>query len=210
MMNAHAEYKLKEAAREILVHARGGDWEHTLRSVDYGKYLLEHEKGDPEIVIPALYLHDIGWSKVDFSDFKQAAPGNKDEAVSVRLHMQYGAELAVDILSKLEYDPSTRNSIVSIIAVHDDINTIFAMNDPSATLVVEADRLDRYGLESLKRYKAMFGKAYLTGNQLEEAKRTRQDGLKKWFRTPTAVGLATKLAKEMGWLDMARGGIKNQ
>jgi len=124
--------------------------------------------------------------------------------------MQYGAELAVDILSQLEYDPSTRNSIVNIIALHDDTNTIFAMNDPSATLVVEADRLDRYGLESLKRYKAMFGRGYLTGNQLEEAKKTRQDGLKKWFKTPTAITLATKLAREMGWFDTTRGGITNQ
>jgi len=209
-MNSHTENRLKEAARTILVHARNGDWGHTLRVVDYGKYLLEYEEGDPEIVIPALYLHDIGWSRVDFSDFKQATPANKVGAASVRLHMQYGAELAVDILSQLEYDPSTRNSIVNIIALHDDTNTIFAMNDPSATLVVEADRLDRYGLESLKRYKAMFGRGYLTGNQLEEAKKTRQDGLKKWFKTPTAITLATKLAREMGWFDTTRGGITNQ
>jgi uncharacterized protein len=194
------EDQLKEAARKILIHARGGDWEHTLRAVDYGKYLLKHEEGDPEIVIPALYLHDIGWSRVDFSDFKQASPAIKEGAASVRLHMEYGAELAVEILSQLEYNPSIRNSIVTIIAVHDDMDTIFAMNDPSATLVVEADRLDRYGLESLKRYKALFGMGYLTGSQLEEAKKSRQNGLKDWFRTPTAIALATKLAREMGWI----------
>ena len=209
-MNSHTENKLKEAARKILVHARNGDWGHTLRAVDYGKYLLEYEEGDPEIVIPALYLHDIGWSRVDFSDFKQAAPANKVRAVSVRLHMQYGAELAVDILSQLEYDPSILNSIVTIIATHDDTDSIFTMNNPSATLVVEADRLDRYGLESLKRYKALFGMGYLTGNQLEEAKKTRQDGLKEWFRTPTAIALATELAREMGWFDTACEGITNQ
>jgi len=200
-MNSHTEVRLKEAARNILVHARGGDWEHTLRAVDYGKYLLEYEEGDPEIVIPALYLHDIGWSRVDFSDFKQASPANKREAASVRLHMQYGAELAFEILSQLEYNPSIRHSIVAIIAAHDDIDTIFSMNNnPSATLIVEADRLDRYGLESLKRYKALFGMGYLTGNQSEEAKKTRRDGLKKWFRTPTAIALATKLGREMGWI----------
>lgn len=199
-MNSHLEERLKEAARKILAHARNGDWGHTLRAVDYGKYLLEYEEGDPEIVIPALYLHDIGWSRVDYSDFKQAAPANKGETSSVRLHMQYGAELAVQILSKLEYNPSIRNSIITIIAAHDDTDTIFAMNNPSATLVVEADRLDRYGLESLKRYIALFGIEYLTGNQLKEAKRTRQDGLKNWFRTPTAIALATKLAREMGWI----------
>jgi hypothetical protein len=199
-MNFHIEDQLKEAAQKILIHARGGDWGHTLRAVDYGKYLLEHEEGDPEIVIPALYLHDIGWSRVDFSDFKQAALPDKGGAASVRLHMHYGAELAAQILSQLEYNPSIRNKIVTIIAAHDDTDAIFAMNNPSATLVLEADRLDRYGLESLKRYKALFGMGYLTGNQLEEAKKTRQDGLKDWFRTPTAITLAAKLAVEMGWI----------
>jgi HD superfamily phosphodiesterase len=200
-MNTHVENRLKQAARKILVNARDGDWEHTLRTVDYGKYLLKYEEGDPEIVIPALYLHDIGWSSVDYSDFKQAAPANKRRTASVRLHMRYGAEQAVEILRHLEYNPSIVNSIVTIIAAHDYSNIIFAMNNPSATLVVEADRLDRYGLESLKRYKALFGMGYLSGSQLEEAKKTRQDGLKKWFRTPTAIALATKLGREMGWIE---------
>ena len=66
--------------------------------------------------------------------------------------------------------------------------------------MVEADRVDRYGTESLKRYKAMSGIAYLTGDQLKDAKTTLRDGLKKGFRTPTALALATKLVKEMGWI----------
>ncbi len=209
-MNSYIEDRLKEAAHKLLVHARAGDWEHTLRAVDYGKYLLKYEKGDPDIVIPALYLHDIGWSRVDYSDFKQAAPVNKRLAASARLHMQYGAELAFEILSQLEYNPSIRNCILTIVQVHDATDTIFALNNPSATLVVEADRLDRYGLEGLKRYKALFGMGFLTGSQLEEFKKTRQEGLKKWFKTPTAITLATKLAREMGWFDTTRGGITNQ
>ena len=40
-----------------------------MRAVDYGKYLLEREPGDPAIVLPCLYLHDIGWSRVDYQDF---------------------------------------------------------------------------------------------------------------------------------------------
>jgi len=199
-MDAKTENLLKEAVRRVLLQARNGDWEHTLRAVNYGKYLLEYEEGDPEIVIPALYLHDIGWSGVDFSDFKQAAPAHKNEAASVKLHMQYGAKMAADILSQIQYNRSIRNTIVTIVAAHDDQDAIFAMNNPSANLVMEADRLDRYGLESLKRYKSMFGKVYLTGNQLEEAKESRKKGLKRWFRTPTAIALATKLAREMGWI----------
>lgn len=188
-----------EAARTILEQGRDGDWEHTLRAVNYGKYLLEYEEGDPEIVIPALYLHDIGWSRVDFFDFKQAPAYEKYKAPSVQLHMRYGAQMAAEILREIECDKSARDSVVAIIAVHDDIRAVFAMNDPSAILVVEADRLDRYGLESLKRYETMFGPDYLIGSQLEGAKKSRREGLKEWFRTPTAVKLARKLTKEMGW-----------
>jgi HD superfamily phosphodiesterase len=199
-LNAQTEKTIMKAARTILVQARDGDWEHTLRAVYYGKYLLKYEDGDPEIVIPALYLHDIGWSRVDnYSDFKQAGPARKRGTASVKLHMQYGAELAAEILSQIEYNRSISNTIVAIIAAHDDPDAIFAMHNPSATLVAEADRLDRYSLESLKRYETMFGVDFLTGNQLKEAKETFQEGLKTWFRTPSAIALATKLAKEMGW-----------
>jgi HD superfamily phosphodiesterase len=198
-MDAQMENRLKEAARTILEQARDGDWEHTLRAVNYGKYLLEYEEGDPEIVIPSLYLHDIGWSRVDYSDFKKAPAYYKSGAASVKLHMRYGAQMAAEILSRIEYNGSIRDTIVAIIAVHDDADAMFAMNNPSATLVIEADRLDRYGAESLKRYKTMFGAAYLTGSQLEGAKKSRREGLKAWLRTPTAIALARKLTKEMGW-----------
>jgi len=198
-MNAQMEYRLKEAARRILEQARDGDWGHTLRAVNYGKYLLQHEKGDPEIVIPALYLHDIGWSKVDYSDFKHASPYHKNRTASAKLHMRHGAEMAAEILGQMGFDRSIQDTVVAIIAIHDDPDAVFAMGDPSAILVLEADRLDRFGLESLKRYKAMFDPSYLTGSQLEAAKRSRQEGLKDWFRTRTAIALATELIEEMGW-----------
>lgn len=198
-MDDKMESRLKEAAGKILERAREGDWEHTLRTVNYGKYLLDHEEGDPEIVIPALYLHDIGWSRVDYSDFMEASASCKDGAESVKLHMRYGAEMASEILSRMQYDRSVRDTVVAIIAVHDDSDAVFAMNNPSAVLVAEADRLDRYGKDSLKRYKTLFGDAYLTGSELEGAKKHRREGLTSWFKTPTAIALARKLTKEMGW-----------
>jgi len=157
------ENLLKERARPLLMRGRGGDWEHTLRAVEYGRYLLRHEEGEEEIIIPALYAHDIGWSSVSFDDFREASPGRKSKAVSLSLHMKYGAVLAREILEDLGFHPQKTHTIVSIIAIHDEPDKVFAMKDPSATLIVEADRMDRYGPESISRFTAMDGEDYLRG-----------------------------------------------
>jgi len=194
-MNEIIERQLLQAAEPYLQSGRKGDMEHTLRAVDYGKYLLEYEPGDPAIVLPCLYLHDIGWSRVDYQDFVDATPAQKKNCVSLQQHMQEGAQLASGILDKLAYDSAGRDRIVAIIAVHDEPEAVIAMQDINATLVMEADRLDRYGPESIRRYQAMFGDAYAAW---KEAKTVRLEGLDTWFRTETAKALSRKLAREIG------------
>lgn len=68
------EKQLKNIAEPLLKRGRGGDWKHTQRTIEYARYLLQHEDGENEIVIPTLYLHDVGWSKVNFNDFVNASP----------------------------------------------------------------------------------------------------------------------------------------
>jgi len=200
MMNEMIEKQLLQAAEPYLQSGRKGDREHTLRAVDYGKYLLEREPGDPAIVLPCLYLHDIGWSRVDYQDFIKATPAKKKECVSLQQHMQEGAKLAAGILERLDYDSDRRDRIVAIIAVHDEPEAVIAMQDLNATLVMEADRLDRYGSESIHRYQAMFGEAYYAAWQ--EAKILRLEGLDAWFRTETAKTLSRKLAREIGLFEV--------
>lgn len=190
--------QIKGIAKPLLRKGRGGDWEHTLRAIEYARYLLEHEEGDEEIVIPTLYLHDIGWSKVDLKDFVSATPAHKTETTSVSLHMIYGAELAEGILGELGFDPEQRYRITSIIAIHDEPEKVFAMGNPSATLVVEADYLDRYGPESHLRFSDMFGSMFLNREHKKEAIGYLRQGLDLWFRTQTARRLAEKLAREEG------------
>jgi HD superfamily phosphodiesterase len=200
-MNPAVETHLRQCVEPLLKRGRKGDWDHTLRALNFGRYLLQREAADEDIVIPALYLHDIGWSQIDFSDFVQASPARKKDTASLALHMQHGAELADEILRKIGYDDSKRRLIFSIIAVHDEPDKVFAMKSLSASVVVEADRLDRFGPESLKRYQKMFGPDYMFGTHWQEAKTLRLEGLKSWFRTPTAKTLAQKLAREMGLFD---------
>lgn len=197
-MDKRHEDEFKRIAESFLKKGRDGDWAHTLRAIEYGRYLLATEKGEEDIVIPALYLHDIGWSAIDYSDFVSASPALKKETKSLALHMHHSAVLARKILREMRYDTEKAGTIVSIIAVHDDPQKIFDMENLSATLVVEADRMDRYGPESILRYKRMFGQEYLTGENWQEAKKMRLEGLDEWFRTDTARKLSRKLATTIG------------
>ena len=195
------EKQLIKMIKPLYKKGRAGDWDHVLRMVTLCRYLLDHEKGDENIVLPAAYLHDIGWAAIEFSDFNHASPKKKTDSSSFWQHMEQGAVIAGKILSDFDYDQDKIYKIQSIIKVHDLPETVFRMNDISATLVVEADRLDRYGKTGLSRFKTMFGEDKLSGPYWEEAKRLRLDGLKDWFRTKTAIGLSRKLAAEMGLFD---------
>jgi len=200
-MDVSFEKQLIKIIEPLYKKGRDGDWDHILRMVRLCKDLLEYENGDEDIVLPAAYLHDIGWTAVDFTDFNKATPKVKTNASSFTRHMEQGAVIAGRILSDFEVDQNKIKEIQSIIKVHDLPETVFKMNNISATLVVEADRLDRYGKTGLARFKTMFGADKLKGQYWEEARQLRIAGLKDWFRTKTAVNLSQKLAAEMGLFD---------
>ena len=157
VLSPYVEQKIKEKALFYLKRGRPSDDEHTLRAVEYGKILLAKEGGNPLVVIPALYLHDVGWSRVDFSDFISFSVPEKKDAKSVLLHMKYGAELSREILESINYDQTLINKIVSIIAIHDNPGKILAMQDIDATIVFEADFLDKFGPGGKSRVSKMFG-----------------------------------------------------
>jgi HD superfamily phosphodiesterase len=182
------ESRLKELARPYLQKGRPDDWDHTLRAIENGKALLKEEKGDPEVVITALVLHDIGWSRVSFDDFVQAPPEKKKETPSLKEHMVQSAVLAREILESFDFPKDKKELVLKIIAVHDLPDVIENFPEPEAVLVMEADRLDRFGEESLKRYRKMFGESYL-----EEGRRFLLEGSRTWFRTPAG----RRMVKEM-------------
>lgn len=192
-LSAARERRLKEIAQPYLLKGRPNDWDHTLRAIDHGKALLKEEKGDPEVVLTALVLHDIGWSRVAFDDFVQAPPEKKKETRSLKEHMVQGAALAREILEPLDFPKDKKELVIRIIAVHDLPEAIQAMPEPEANLVMEADRLDRFGEESLRRYRKMFGEHYL-----REGRRFLLEGSQSWFRTATARRMVQELLAETG------------
>ena len=58
-MDRFLEGRLRQIVKPYLDRGRSSDFEHTLRTIGYARQLLPKEEGDEEIVIPALYLHDI-------------------------------------------------------------------------------------------------------------------------------------------------------
>ena len=197
-MDRILEGRLRQIVKPYLDRGRSSDYEHTLRTISYARQLLQKEEGDEEIVIPALYLHDIGWSKVNYEDWINAKPDQKKYADSVAAHMRHGAKISKQILENLKYDEEKTHTIVSIIAIHDIPDQVFAMEDPSATMVAEADYLDRYGPDSLVRFRSIYRDRSLAEKHIKEAQQFLLAGLELWFKTRTARSMAMNLARESG------------
>ncbi len=189
MISTEEEEQIWLRALAFLEKGRPGDLEHTRSAVDYGRILLEREGGEPRVVIPTLILHDVGWSCVDFSDFIAAPAEAKKDVESVHLHMRLGAQIAYDVLSDLGWDVEVVQRISFIIAVHDIPKEVLALNDLNATLVFEADWLDKYAPARQGRYFRLDTdpsaheeiKAYLETNKI------------RWFRTETAKELLVRI-----------------
>ena len=182
MISERDERELWARARPFLERGRPGDAEHTLNVVEFGKKLLAHEGGDPLIVIPALILHDVGWSQVGYWDFLRAPPEDKIDVENVRLHMVHGARMASEILTELGFDREIIERIAAIIAVHDIPDEIRALGDLSAALVFEADWLDKYSPARRRRYSRLIN----DDSAVQELREWLEVNKSDWFRTKTA------------------------
>jgi len=186
----------------FLENGRPGDLEHTRSAVAYGKILLEREGGEPQVVIPTLILHDVGWSRVDFSDFIAAPAEAKKDVESVYLHMRLGAQIASGILSGLGWDTEVIQRIASIIALHDIPEEVLALNDLNATLVFEADWLDKYTPARQERYFRLV----TDPSSREEIKAYLKNNKARWFRTRTAKELLDKIVAGVPQIDPLHSG----
>jgi uncharacterized protein len=184
------EQKLKEICREYLTDSRPGDWEHTLRTVEWVKYIMEREGGDRDILLPAAYLHDIGWH---FSLPEEIRNKNLSSAENLRAyfrgHLEHGSKEAKKILQSLNYPPDKVRRIVYIISIHDLPELVDGKEE---VILMEADRLDRFGVAGLERSRRLF----LDSNVKSIIKRYELES-KSWFRTETGKNAFKQLLEEM-------------
>ena len=113
-----------------------------------------HPAADADVVLPAILLHDIGWSTVPADKILLAFGPRTQYPELRRQHEVEGARLAREILVAVGHPPAQTDTIVSIIDGHDTRADALSLEDG---LVKDADKLWRYTPFGLETVRAWFG-----------------------------------------------------
>ena len=140
------------------------DFGHAEITTQFAVRLLETEKGDEKVVLPAIIMHDIGWSQVSekerMSIFDSKITPEEESRVRKK-HEEEGVKLARQILEKIHYPTEFVEEILDIISEHDTRKGFASANDG---LVRDADKLWRFsktGFEAdMKRFGFSFEELY--------------------------------------------------
>ncbi|HTY72519.1 MAG TPA: HD domain-containing protein [Acidimicrobiales bacterium] len=118
---------------------------HSLYAYGIASALLDVlPDADPDIVLPAVLLHDIGWSTVPLPEIMQALrPGARSSEASlavVRRHEVEGARLATEILEALDVPATSVATIARMIDGHDTRLEALSLDD---AILKDADKVWR-------------------------------------------------------------------
>jgi len=138
----------KEIWRRALKYQdKRDDKGHAQITLKFAQELLKGEKANRDIVIPAIILHDIGWSKLSLKErfliFKPDTTDEQEFRVRIK-HQKEGYKLAMKILKDVDYDKSLSKHILKIISQHDTNKEKLSKED---ALVKDADKLWRFSKE---------------------------------------------------------------
>lgn len=142
-----------DLCKQHLQKGRGLDFIHTRISLDFALQLMDKLGGDPDIVIPATMLHDIGFAVIESDDLEQktinpeTASAKKVYSSALREgHLVEGKRLAGDILKEVSYPEALIGPIVEIVGDHEDLlgRAPSDRNDINKVIVSDADKLYRY------------------------------------------------------------------
>ncbi len=135
---------------------------HAEVTLQYAMSLVASEAGDEEIVIPAMILHDVGYSQLSkerrVSVFDKFKTDQQRREVQIE-HQNAGVILAKGLLVKVEYPFALVPEILEIISQHDTRKGFISKNEG---LVRDSDKLWRF---SRRGFEADFGR---TRSRLEE------------------------------------------
>jgi len=119
---------------------------HTRIALRYALKLLQSEKGDQEVVIPAVLLHDVGWKMIPANLHLTAFGPNPSNPKLARVHEVEGTKIAQAILKDLQYPSQKIKEICRIIRGHDTRRRPISRND---RIVKDADKLWRYSRKGM-------------------------------------------------------------
>lgn len=154
---------------------------HTRIALEFGFRLLETEAGDRDVVIPALILHDVGYSKVP-PELLHRAYGPRAEEDVMRIHEREGVKIAGAILKDAGYEEARTEEILSIIDGHDTRKTALSLND---RIVKDADKLTRYS----RNFWSRIGQLQTTS---EELSARLEEFIDEWFFLDASKKIARK------------------
>jgi HD superfamily phosphodiesterase len=170
-----AHKKIWELARPYL-NTRKNDI-HTEISVQMAYKLMQREGGDEDIVIPAIILHDVGWSKIPENlQLKAFGPKAVNPELN-RVHEIEGRRIAGEILETVNYGATETKQIIEIIEGHDSRREALFLND---MIVKDADKLWRYTKSGVDIDVERFGETF------DEGLERLRININKWFYTHTA------------------------
>ncbi len=123
------------------LNVRNND-EHTLFSYLLAEILLENNaEANADIVLPAILLHDTGWSKIPKDKILHAFGPNNKYPELTRQHELESVEIAKTILTELNFEQENIEQIIAIIDGHDTTKNARSLND---AIHKDADKLWRY------------------------------------------------------------------
>jgi len=117
---------------------------HAEITLNYAKKLVALENGNEDIVIPAIILHDIGWSKLSGQAIAILfdEKSTKEEIFALRMqHQNESVRLASGILNDINYFQDMVKEILEIISEHDTREGFISKDEG---LVRDADKLWRF------------------------------------------------------------------
>lgn len=117
--------------------------------------------GDPAVVIPAILLHDVGWSRVPAAMHLEAMQRHAHHPGQSDRHETEGARIAAQILDQVDYPQGLSKPILAIIAEHDSKSGCDSLEE---AIVKDADKLYRYSPEAFRWFQEHGGmepQAYL-------------------------------------------------
>ena len=175
-LNAH-EKKMLQLAEPYNKSANNES--HIEDVMNFALRLLKTEHADRDIVIPAVILHDIGWSQVPVSNWAEARAPGRDMKI-VRAHEREGVKVARRILERIIWNDTKIDEILLIIDGHDTRKEAISVNDQ---IVKDADKISRYSEQFMPVIKR-------TGMAPVDYIGRLESQIKKWFFLPASMKMA--------------------
>jgi HD superfamily phosphodiesterase len=120
---------------------------HAEIALRYARELVTLEKGDENVIIPSIILHDIGWSQLVKERwtlvFDKGARAEEKRSVQIE-HQNESVKIANGILREVDYPAELTKEILEIISQHDTREGFISKNEG---LVRDADKLWRTSQE---------------------------------------------------------------